>query len=99
MRRLLVAAAGSAWFLRRLRQRSITVVMNYRKRPVARRQVMSEASDKKAAFNDAQEVYYNEISRYASDVFDRFRAINEADVPAVLEVIHLEWLERLENAT
>ena len=56
---------------------------------------MSEASDKKATFNDAQSVYYNEISRYASDVFDRFRAISEEEVPLVLEVIHLEWLERL----
>lgn len=48
-------------------------------------------------FNDAQSVFYNEISRYVSDVFDRFRAISEEEVPAVLEVIHLEWLERMES--
>ena len=59
---------------------------------------MSEAEDKKNSFNDAQAVFYNEIARYTSDVFDRFRAISEEDVPAVLEVIHLEWLNRLENA-
>ena len=58
---------------------------------------MSNTEDMKAAFNDAQAVYYNEISRYASDVFDRFRAISEEDVPAVLEVIHLEWIERVES--
>lgn len=58
---------------------------------------MSEATDKKNSFNDAQSVYYNEISRYASDVFDRFKAISETDVPLVLEVIHLEWIERVEN--
>lgn len=59
---------------------------------------MSELEDKKAAFNDAQAVYYNEISRYASDVFDRFRAISEEEVTPVLEVIYLEWIERVENA-
>lgn len=59
---------------------------------------MSEATDKKSTFTDAQDVYYNEIARYVSDVNDRFKPLNDEDVPLVLEVIYLEWVERLENA-
>lgn len=59
---------------------------------------MSEATDKKDTFTDAQEVYYNEIARYVSDVNDRFKPLSDEDVPLVLEVIYLEWVERLEES-
>ncbi|TKT03432.1 hypothetical protein [Streptomyces lasalocidi] len=92
-----VTVAGSAESLRKLRPWSITVATNVRKRPVVRRQAMSEATDKKAALNDVQNAFYSDVAKYITDVYGWFKALKEEDVPAVLEVIHLEWLERLEE--
>lgn len=59
---------------------------------------MSDLTDKKDSFTSAQEVYYNEVSRYVTDLIEWFKPVTEEDVPLVLEVIYLEWVERLENA-
>ncbi|MET7741991.1 hypothetical protein [Streptomyces sp. NPDC005385] len=57
---------------------------------------MSEATDKKAALNDAQKAFYGDVARYVNDVNGWFKALKEQDIPAALEVIYLEWVERLE---
>lgn len=59
---------------------------------------MSEVTDKKNTFTDVQEVYYNDIARYVSDVNYRLKTLKDEDVPLVLEVIYLEWVERLEES-